>query len=260
MQYSPDFVLLLHSIASSKALTYPDNHELAAVHLIANFNRISRNPFSRVNHFIFSYGSLMNPQSRLRTIPSSANSFAMPVFVSGLRRSWSYNCLNRYTAVGVDRVSDINSLVNGVLVPLSNPSQDLALLDKREADYIRTLVSFNDIYISTNNKILDLIPLSSIPFFESFFENTVIWVYENPDCYDDSVDFESNSLVPSPSVPIPQSYIDCILQGCLLYSESFARQFISLTYGWDCAESLDGSWLNDRKKRKTKIYASAGMW
>lgn len=46
---------------------------------------------------------------------------------------------------------------------------------------------------------------------------------------------------PTPDCPIPQTYVDCILDGCLQYGIQFAQEFLQSTSGW-VKEAL----LNDR--------------
>ncbi|KAJ1558742.1 hypothetical protein HK096_005794 [Nowakowskiella sp. JEL0078] len=177
-------------------------------------------------------GSLINPQSRLRTLPPiSAKTPSPAVYLCNFERSWSYNCNNIYTAVGVDRVANRNSLVNGVLVELHNPSEDLPGLDFREREYIRKPVLLSDLFVETNN--------SFVQIDASDFGNCVVWVYENS-----SDEKKAQTFSPTPNVPIPQTYIDCIMQGCLLYSPLFAKRFVQLTRGWEC--SANGSWIDDR--------------
>lgn len=184
-----------------------------------------KNPNSqRPRHYLFGYGSLINPQSRLRTVPYPTS--AIPVTVRGMQRSWSYRCPRKeYTAVGVSRVPFSNgpAFCNGVLIPIENPEIELPRLDQRECNYTRSLISLSDLEFahSTYAKRFQLSP------------DALIWVYELP----------SNKLqhTPSPTTPIPQSYVDCILAGCLLYGATFAHQFIEQTAGWDA-----GTWVNDR--------------
>ena len=47
-----------------------------------------------------------------------------------------------------------------------------------------------------------------------------------------------------PSHPIPQSYVDIIIRGCLTISEDFARSFIETTHGWKDDED---HWVDDRE-------------
>ncbi|KAI9324063.1 hypothetical protein DFJ73DRAFT_261831 [Zopfochytrium polystomum] len=82
------------------------------------FNTHPRNP---TIHFIFGYGSLINPESRLRSL-SKSHSPAPAVVVHGLLRSWSYNCRDTYTAVGVTPVPrSAGALTTGVVLRLEKP-------------------------------------------------------------------------------------------------------------------------------------------
>ncbi|KAI8851847.1 hypothetical protein BC829DRAFT_487886 [Chytridium lagenaria] len=170
-------------------------------------------------HFLFGYGSLINSSSRRRTFTTSTTS--IPVTVRGLLRSWSYHCPNRsYTAVTVSQHP--TSTCNGVLIPIPNPQADLTALDARESLYDRVPLHPTDITITHDITLADLFPSL----------NATIWVYKS-----------STTALPLPShtAPIPQSYVDCILQGCLGISEAFALDFVRTTVGWD-----SGCWINDR--------------
>ncbi|KAJ3005783.1 hypothetical protein HKX48_000467 [Thoreauomyces humboldtii] len=182
-------------------------------------------------HWLFAYGSLINSQSRHRTVPaangnvsttsSSRNNNAIPAVVHGLQRSWSYPCpRNSYTAVAVRKVP--HAACNGVLVPLSDPVRDLPLLDLRETHYARTRVPLEDIRL-----------LSPSLVGGGAKEGDVVWVYQQL--------AEHVVHIPTPAIPIPQSYVDCILTGCLQYGPAFARDFVQQTHGWDA-----GPWINDR--------------
>ncbi|TPX66494.1 hypothetical protein SpCBS45565_g04478 [Spizellomyces sp. 'palustris'] len=225
-------VLLRLAPASTKGL-YPRRickTQTSKLHITPSQNATERplplfsSPAPKVKHYLFGYGSLINPQSRLRTVPT--RTFAIPVLVHGLERSWSYNCTKKqYTAVGVRRaikcaLSDEPATCNGVLIPIENPHSELPKLDDRESNYIRSTISLSDISF--------LFPSQS-----RLSEDAIVWVYELPPT--------PAPFTPTPCTPIPQSYVDCILAGCLLYGTSFAHEFVRLTKGWD-----SGTWLNDR--------------
>ncbi|TPX58115.1 hypothetical protein PhCBS80983_g03369 [Powellomyces hirtus] len=198
-------------------------------------------------HYLFGYGSLINPQSRLRTVPTPTT--AIPATVHGLQRSWSYPCpRNNYTAVGVTRIpnADNDSVVkcNGVLIPLASedPESDLRRLDARESHYTRTQLPLSDIHINGDDSGFDP-------------ANAIVWVYEltpisSPPVATTTTTATSPSSsssaspayhTPTPTIPIPQSYIDCILTGCLQYGPAFAHDFVTHTKGWE-----SGTWINDR--------------
>jgi hypothetical protein len=176
----------------------------------------------------------------MRTVPSAH--IAIPVKIMGFERSWSYKCpKNNYTAVCVSRTTT-NSSINGVLIPLADEAS-LLELDKRECNYARGKIS-----VST------VISLSS---FEVPVDATV-WVYETHT--ELSTNFSSisnqeknNTHRPSMNCPIPLSYIDVILSGCLSFGREFAREFLVSTKGW-CPKSV----LNDRNREVRKYSLSYG--
>ncbi|KAI9093000.1 hypothetical protein DFS34DRAFT_631227 [Phlyctochytrium arcticum] len=191
-------------------------------------------------HYLFGYGSLINPQSRLRTVSSPTT--AIPAVVRGLQRSWDYICPRKlYTAVGVRRLSASTSTCNGVLIPITHPETDLPSLDLREKNYRRTQISLSDL---------------SFPFSASSASATtlpkdaIVWVYELDSsltaqqqicCSTTTTTSSSSSSSSAKPIPIPQSYLDCILTGCLLYGPTFALDFLLSTTGWDSTH-----WINDR--------------
>ena len=159
--------------------------------------------------------------------------------IAGLQRSWSYKCpRGNYTAVTVDRIP--GAFTNGVLIPLHSPSQDLISLDEREVCYSRGLVPLHDVYLRTE-ETTDL-------------SNAVIWVYENHNTlypnfnsFATQIVYEESSHQPTSLCPIPRSYIDVILAGCLQFSVDFARDFISTTRGWNEEAYLDDRFLECKK-------------
>ncbi|KAJ3156152.1 hypothetical protein HDU86_004120 [Geranomyces michiganensis] len=201
-------------------------------------------------HYLFGYGSLINPQSRLRTVPVPTR--AIPATVKGLQRSWSYPCpRNQYTAVGVTRVNNgCSAQCNGVLIPLSetDPEADLRSLDARETHYTRTLLPVDDIVLDDDAAFNR--------------QSAIVWVYElapattttrtttttalaaaavaGPPLQLATATIECLHHTPTPTIPIPQSYVDVVLEGCLEYGPAFAADFVLHTKGWE------GVWVNDR--------------
>ncbi|XJO73775.1 hypothetical protein BDV3_004702 [Batrachochytrium dendrobatidis] len=189
--------------------------------------KIDPNDTSR--HYVFGYGSLINHKSRLRTF--SEPTVAFPVSVKGLRRSWSYRCSRRhYTAVAVKRCSDPSVKTNGVLIPINHPVNDLALLDDREKDYVRSIISLDDIEFYSESHKQQLISPTL------YGQRVVIWLYEDPTGHIST----AKTHTPCIHCPIPQSYIDCMISGCLEFGIHFAQQFVASTDGWE------GTWLDDR--------------
>jgi cation transport regulator ChaC len=187
--------------------------------------------------YLFGYGSLINQASRQRTLKNTAS--PIPVVVSGFERSWGYKCPRKnYTAVSVCRHP--SSTTNGVLIPVTE--DDFYALDDRELDYARGKVDVSNIQ-TLDNTILnpkDLIYVyeQQNPLFENFSTTSL-----NKTCAPHT---------PSKLYPIPQSYLDCILAGCLQYGNDFARGFLTSTKGWKL-ELL----LNDRGHTTPKCFAGS---
>ena len=184
-----------------------------------------------IKHYIFGYGSLMNASSRLTTLPLETHAF--PVIVKGLERTWSYKCNeSKYTAVAVKASA---SICNGVLLELSDPIKFLSLLDKREKEYERAIIDHSQI-----------IPWKANASFGKD-ENSIVWVYKLPNS-------KRSNHIPSSDYPIPQSYIDTILEGCLNYGYDFVKAFLTLTRGW-----TRDYVLNDRKKPLKKFTLNSSL-
>jgi len=59
-------------------------------------------------------------------------------------------------------------------------------------------------------------------------EDNAVWVY-----------VQSKNLPADRLFPIPQSYVDIIIRGCLSISRDFARRFLETTVGWSANGSLE---------------------
>ena len=179
---------------------------------------------SKTRHYIFGYGSLMNSSSRRNTLPT--DTIGIPVLVHGLERTWSYKCnKSKYTAVAVRNGPCV---CNGILVELPDPDHYLSLLDEREKEYERKVIQHSRI-----------IPWKQKNSFKD--ENSIVWVYQLPDS-------KKSRHIPSCDYPIPQSYIDTIMAGCLNYGQEFTRAFLKLTGGW-----TKDYLMNDRKRPLKKF-------
>ncbi|KAJ3061234.1 hypothetical protein HDU98_002853 [Podochytrium sp. JEL0797] len=165
--------------------------------------------------YIFAYGSLINRASLQRTIGPAAIGSPQACVVKGFSRTWSYPCASKkYTAVSI--AEDAAARVNGVLIEIHAAA--LPQLDAREKDYLRARLCASSIehrYASVELK-----------------DNAVIWAYVLP----------TAEHTACKNIPIPQSYIDCIMEGALTeHGIAFAQDFINLTDGWAGAH-----WINDR--------------
>jgi hypothetical protein len=206
-------------------------------------------PKQQKRHFIFGYGSLINALSRQKTV-RNWSALTIPVKVQGLQRSWSYACpVKKYTAVSVHRTfagkSRESQFCNGVLVELPDADSSLPLLDKRELMYERSQLDLKDISLWSSDGTSQVTLIQSLSTSGLVPEEIVIWVYQTPT---DQISLRKQPIVPSSSYPIPQTYVDCILQGCLNYGTAFAQEFLKSTSGW-CRKS----WLNDRRTQHQKL-------
>lgn len=167
-------------------------------------------------HYILGYGSLISHDSRFRF--TDINVAAIAAQVSGWQRSWNMASPNEnITCVGA--LPSDNGDMNGVLVEVDTISEKLR---KREQNYHFVELDPADIKIYSAAGQLH----QSIDFHRSR-----IWVCQVSDPHG-----------PKQSHPVCQSYVDTCLSGCLEQAdESFARDFIEQTLGWD------GYWLNDRQ-------------
>ena len=150
-----------------------------------------------MKHWIFGYGSLICADSRARTGLTGAS---MPVMVRGFERQWS---------VAVD-YADLSVLgihpgrpdqeVGGVMFALDDDA--FAQFDAREVEYQR----------------VKLDPAAVKPLHQGTLPDGEYWLY-----------MPQHSTSPH---PIPQSYLDVILRGCLDIHDDFARHFIRHTSQW----------------------------
>lgn len=192
--------------------------------VISDPEDLKPNAPTKERNFLFGYGSLINAKSRSLT---SRTGSSFPATVRGLRRSWNYHQPSRkMTAVGASFESGFET--NGVIVRVA--STDLPLFDKREKGYHREPVPLNQIVLNPQAGDLKL------------QDTDRVWVY-----------VVDSPVSPSQDLPISQSYVDVVLDGCLRISEEFARQFIQDTGLWKLA---DGSvnWLDDRVS--PRIYST----
>ena len=58
--------------------------------------------------------------------------------------------------------------------------------------------------------------------------------------------------LPSKTALIIQSYVDTVVEGCLLLGKRFAKEFVKTTEGWN------SYWLDDRKKPRYPRHIKTG--
>ncbi|KAJ3189927.1 hypothetical protein HDU85_000213 [Gaertneriomyces sp. JEL0708] len=209
----------------------------------------------KIKTFLFAYGSLIHPLSRLRTLRRPTPSY--PCTIAHLHRSWSYPCpKNNYTAVGVRPQK--GALCNGVLIPIAQDAW--SDLDDREKHYTRVRLDPSTVSFlqSTHRSAVNLDDPS-----------TIIYTYQTTPTtrrqskQDANAQLKTDDARPSPLTPLPQSYLDVILSGCLAISPAFAADFLLHTAGWSEAAAAN-AWINDRgaedSVRRYKHRYGQGVW
>lgn len=168
--------------------------------------------------FLVGYGSLMQEQSRKRSMPTV--DAAYPVRVQDFRRGW----FAKGGGVGLETtylgaVPQAGSRINAVAFPVT--PADIAVVDKREYFYCRVRVPAAAIE-----------SLASTPV--SFAGD--VWIYVNR---------AGSIAVARADFPLVQSYVDIFVSGCLEQQErfslpGFAAECLSSTTDWST------EWVNDR--------------
>lgn len=176
------------------------------------------------HHWIFGYGSLIDRDSRQRTL--QCTNVAIPVTITGFRRGWVVPS-HEMSLTGVGVFVERDSCCNGILFDVDELG--LVNLDSRELgdsnqNYSRIPVGRDQILGITNHPSL-------------VDDDTVIWVY-----------VVVNPVLPTLEYPIVQSYVDVILAGCSVQGEKFTKQFIQSTDGWQYP------WINDRNIPRYKRF------
>src|SRR5262245_8399714 len=169
--------------------------------------------------YIFGYGSLIQRESRMKTLASAE--FAFPVVVKGVARGWFHQTGGMsWNPTYLGAVLDKDAACNGVIFPVT--SQDLLAYNQRELGYQSAKIDSSQITMLDGSQ--------TVPEGD-------IWFYGNTD-----------KKFPSADHPIVQSYVDVCLDGCLeieatyplARQANFAEQFIQTTSDWQ------PPWINDR--------------
>ncbi len=172
-----------------------------------------------IQKYIFGYGSLIQIESRTRTVPRAFA--ASPAIVKGISRGWYYQAYSpSWNPTYLGAVVDENASTNGVVYPVSD--DELIATDARESDYRRTPFPRSAI------TILDGSPAP--PPGEYFFYAS------------------KSKKTANAEHPIVQSYVDICMDGCLeieaMYplarDAHFARRFVETCTEWKTP------WINDR--------------
>ena len=156
-------------------------------------------------NYIFGYGSLVNSNSRKKTLKKNTDS--IPCILkknNNFRRKWIFRCnKNNSTALGIEKCNLIEANeINGVIFKVND--KDLNLLDKREEGYERVLLDLDKI-IFCNKKI----------------DNINIWVY-----------IINTPNLPNKNFPIESKYLNTCINGFYEFGYEYVCKFIKNTY-WD---------------------------
>lgn len=169
--------------------------------------------------YIFGYGSLIQIESRMRTVPSAFA--AAPAMVKGITRGWYYQAASASLNPTYLGAADAqNATTNGVIYGVTDAEFEATKL--READYDPKMVDRSGI---------TMLDGSAAP------PDGEIWY------------FACKTKQPANAAhPIVQSYVDICVDGCLeieaMYplakKAGFAGQFIRTCTDWKTP------WINDR--------------
>lgn len=178
-----------------------------------------------MKNYIFGYGSLIERESRLRTVPNAQ--IALPAVAQNFQRGWFARMPKTLASISPTYLGcypKVGSSTNGVIYEVTDA--ELIATDKREKGYERVKVDqVNEYYKITQP------------------EDT-IWIYINL--------FKFNApppeVFPSKQFPIVQSYVDICINGCIEIENSFPKacrdnfieNFIQQTSEWN------SFWANDR--------------
>lgn len=151
-----------------------------------------------MDNYIFGYGSLICTDSRKRT---GETGDAIPVTALDILRSWSVPVeASKTTAVGA--IESTGSQCNGVIFPVSD--DNLLKFDLREVGYDRILLPAERFTVT-----------SCIP------PHAKIWTYVG-----------HTIQAPTSDMPIAQTYLDVIINGCMHYGSEYVEAFFENTQHW----------------------------
>ncbi len=168
--------------------------------------------------YVFGYGSLIDSQSRLGSVPEST--LAHPVVLDGYERTWNVPSSGlRFRTTFLGLTEKQGAMCEGVLFSISDSG--MAALDQRERIYEKQQVD-PDLFTGLD----DANYKNGVPIFTYLFDS---------------------AHKPNPETPIIQSYVDICLSGCLAIDQSrgasdyvFTRTFVRTTKRWST------HWVNDR--------------
>jgi len=160
-----------------------------------------------MSSYLFSYGSLINSQSRHL---NSGLKRAQKAVLTGYCREWNI-AVPKIKATVLGLVKKNQAKVNGVVFKVSEA--ELKSFDSRElpAGYTRIQIDLKQLKINGKN-----------PTEGTYYA----YLTKKP-------------THPVKNKPVIQSYVDVVLSGCLNYGKKFAQDFIKTTSGWQYARIDD---------------------
>ncbi|MGR8932271.1 MAG: gamma-glutamylcyclotransferase family protein [Gammaproteobacteria bacterium] len=190
-------------------------------------NRCNALPDPNQNQYIIGYGSLMQHESRLRSVPDA--DAAYPITVSGYRRGWFAKGPGvGFSTTYLGAVPDTVGQFNAVIYKIS--ADDIPVMDKRESLYCRQEMVPSSYTLLT--------PGTRTPQGQ-------VWIYANK---------PESVATANEQHPIVQSYVDIFVSGCQEQEQryalkNFAKECLVTTSNWSTA------WVNDRLyPRRPYIY------
>ena len=203
--------------------------------------------------FCFGMGSLINTPSRVGTAGKAAQC-AIPIAVSSqydFCPCWNFQNRaggSQLTAGGMvmrndPRNMNPNAETAGVIYPGPTDAAKMAAQDEREIGYTRYNIptecirSLNWCNIPDGIIVFQYVPNTELPDDHPARAKNA----------DGSL--TSRATFPPREYPLPQTYVDVCILGCLEYSTEFAAKWVAGFVGWPSPSNP--YWLNDRPSART---------
>lgn len=172
--------------------------------------------------YILSYGSLLSESSR--KWHSNIHDPGVPVTLEGWQRAWC----TRYADEGTTYAGafkEAGSTISGVLIP----THITDALRQRERYYDFVPVAPEVVRVQESQQ-------------DFLLTGKTLWV-----CQTRAIEYAAGEF------PLPQSYVDTCIAGCIEIGASFARQFVKETTAWDSC------WINDRARSEPMFPRAAKL-
>jgi len=202
----------------------------------------------------------------------------LPVSIYNLKRSWSVrysfkstssSAVEGSTVLGVQRCdkNDNSHTCSGILIEVTQ--EELQQFDIREEGYQRYPVNIQDIFpYSFQQEQQQEQEGKDHPVLLQANQKRDQWMRHSTTMKDDNGDdctihvwvyLIDDGILSNEYYPIPQSYVDVVLKGCLHISQDFAKLFLLTTHGWPTADHQQPHSLMD--DRHDPLYCRADqLW